>query len=42
MQPARPAVVNPARVAEVICSMCSTSYPPGTKFCGRCGSFIKA
>jgi serine/threonine protein kinase len=26
----------------VICQSCSTSYPPGTRFCGRCGSVIKA
>lgn len=38
----KPPTIKPPTAFEVICSMCSTSYPAGTKFCGRCGSFIKA
>jgi serine/threonine protein kinase len=39
-----PTAMPPGNVQPfgVICSSCSTSYPAGTKFCGRCGSFIKA
>jgi serine/threonine protein kinase len=38
----KPPTIKPPTAFEVICSLCSTSYPIGTKFCGRCGSFIKA
>jgi len=38
----KPPTIKPPTAFGVMCSMCSTSYPAGTKFCGRCGTFIKA
>ncbi|HEX8174989.1 MAG TPA: serine/threonine-protein kinase [Pyrinomonadaceae bacterium] len=36
--PAQP----PARPQGTFCVPCGTSYPPGTRFCGRCGNTIGA
>ena len=33
---------RPPKPVEVFCSGCSSSYPAGTKFCGRCGKPIRA
>jgi serine/threonine protein kinase len=35
----KPPTARPAGL-EAICLSCHTSYPAGTKFCGRCGSVI--
>lgn len=42
--PPRPAPVQPQtpRAQGVFCIPCGTSYPAGTRFCGRCGNTIGA
>ena len=37
-QPVAPSVYTPSN--EVTCQRCGFKYPPGTKFCGRCGITI--
>lgn len=32
---------NAPRRVEIFCVKCSTSYPAGTRFCGRCGTTLK-
>ena len=42
---ATPLLANPAprpQQQQAFCVSCSTSYPPGTRFCGRCGATIGA
>ncbi|HYO90719.1 MAG TPA: serine/threonine-protein kinase [Pyrinomonadaceae bacterium] len=40
--PQQPPAAPPARAQGVYCAPCGTSYPPGTRFCGRCGNTIGA
>lgn len=37
-----PPVAQPTRAQGAYCAPCGTSYPPGTRFCGRCGNTIGA
>jgi serine/threonine protein kinase len=37
-----PPVAQPTRAQSAYCAPCGTSYPPGTRFCGRCGNTIGA
>ena len=42
VKPGKGTITVNTKPVEVFCGKCKTSYPAGTKFCGRCGIRITA